>query len=203
MAVRRRSALLQRGELVVWFLVASTILDVMLVLALTIHHENGDGHQWLQHLWGWTWLSPSATWIATKHADSNDTADHWRGCGQRYCGSRWRPRPTMTCRCFARRSSTATTTSRSTRPYSLRPVTTSARAWIPADAQLGEDLPPGAADQNASNHPARFPVHLPGRPARGEERLRFPGHQPADPDLRRLRAQHRHNAERVLDDPLP
>lgn len=65
MAVRRRSALLQRGERVVELAAGATMLGVVVVLALTILHEDGAGHQWLHHLWFWNTLAPAGTGIAT------------------------------------------------------------------------------------------------------------------------------------------
>ena len=65
MAVRRRSALLQRGERVVELAAGATLAGVLMVLALTILHENGTGHEWLRHLWFWNAVSPAGTWVAT------------------------------------------------------------------------------------------------------------------------------------------
>ncbi|UUL75455.1 hypothetical protein NG819_14740 [Pseudarthrobacter sp. Fe7] len=65
MTVRRRSALLQRGERVVELAAGATMVGVLLVLTLTILHEDGAGHQWLQHLWLWNALSPAGTGVAT------------------------------------------------------------------------------------------------------------------------------------------
>lgn len=65
MAVRRKSALLQRGERVAEVAAGVTMIGVIVVLALTILHEHGLGHQWLQHLPYWNMLSTAGTWVAT------------------------------------------------------------------------------------------------------------------------------------------
>ncbi|SEQ79093.1 hypothetical protein [Arthrobacter sp. OV608] len=64
-AVRRRSALLQRGEPVVFVAAAATGVGVVLVLTLTILHENGEGHQWLQQLPNWAKVARAGTWMTT------------------------------------------------------------------------------------------------------------------------------------------
>lgn len=65
LAVRRRSALLQRGEPVVMVAAVATLVGVIVVLALTILHGHGEGHRWLQNQWLWHMATPAATWVAT------------------------------------------------------------------------------------------------------------------------------------------
>ncbi|GAA5194519.1 hypothetical protein GCM10023346_22160 [Arthrobacter gyeryongensis] len=65
MAVRRRSALLQRGEPLLGVASAATAFGVAASLALTILHGNGDGHQWLQSRWGWHFVSVAGAWVTT------------------------------------------------------------------------------------------------------------------------------------------
>jgi len=65
LAVRRRSALLQRGEPVVGWAAASAVAGVLAVIALTLLHENGDGHHLLQNLPFWHAIAPAAKWITT------------------------------------------------------------------------------------------------------------------------------------------
>lgn len=65
LAVRRRSALLQRGERVVEIAALATMFGVIVVLALTILHEYGPGRQWLQQQWLWETFAPAGTWVTT------------------------------------------------------------------------------------------------------------------------------------------
>lgn len=65
MAVRRRSALFQRGEPILGLAAAATALGVAAALALTITHGNGAGHRWLQSLPGWNVVSNIGTWVTT------------------------------------------------------------------------------------------------------------------------------------------
>lgn len=64
-AVRRRSALLQRGEPVVAVAAAATFAGVLLALVLTVGHQNGKGNEWLQHLPYGDILPNAATWVTT------------------------------------------------------------------------------------------------------------------------------------------
>ncbi|MGO4651130.1 hypothetical protein AB4068_05510 [Arthrobacter sp. 2RAF22] len=65
MAVRRRSAMFQRGEPVLGLAAAATAAGVAVTLALTILYGSGEGHQWLQGLPGWNNASSVGAWVTT------------------------------------------------------------------------------------------------------------------------------------------